>query len=100
MPGNAEVGRRQSLPISRSNTNNNDNNTHDDNNNNNAELTYMEDNRERLLRFHGTVDGHPAWILLDSGASRNFIDEKFVQRNRLVAREIKPITVEMADGRK
>ena len=48
------------------------------NNNNNTEFTYLEDNRERLLRFKGNVNGHSAWILLDSGASRNFIDEKFV----------------------
>ena len=45
---------------------------------NNAELTYLEDNRERLLRFNGKVNGHSAWILLDSGASCNFINEKFV----------------------
>ena len=46
--------------------------------NNSLELTHVEMNQEQLLHFNGKINGHPAWILLDSGASRNFIDEKFV----------------------
>ena len=46
--------------------------------NNNIELTYLEDNKERLLKFKGKVNGIPALILLDSGASQNYIDKKFV----------------------
>ena len=68
--------------------------------NNNAELTFLEDNRERLLRFKGKVNGHSAWILLDSGASRNFIDEKFVQQHKLSTQGTKSFSVELADGRK
>ena len=45
---------------------------------NNAELTYLENNRECLLRFKGKVNGHLVWILLDNRALHNFIDEKFV----------------------
>jgi len=37
---------------------------------------------------------------LDSGASRNFIDEKFVKQSRLITKVISPILVELADGRK
>ena len=48
-----------------------------------AEFVRLEENREQLLRFNGKVNGKPAWILLDSGASRNFIDKKFVQENKL-----------------
>ena len=43
-----------------------------------VELTHIEENKEQLLRFNGRINGHPAWILLDSGASRNFVDENFV----------------------
>ena len=67
---------------------------------NNAELTYLEDNRECLLRFKEKVNGHSAWILLDSGASRNFIDEKFVQQHKLSIQGTKPFSVELANGRK
>src|SRR5271155_4397235 len=44
----------------------------------NIELTHIEENKEQLLRFNEKINGHPAWILLDSGASRNFVNEKFV----------------------
>src|SRR6185369_12715898 len=37
------------------------------------ELGSIHDNKEQLLRFNGKINGHSAWILLDSGASRNFI---------------------------
>jgi hypothetical protein len=67
-------------------------------NNNKAELAYLEDNRERLLRFNGKVNGHSALILLDSGASRNFINEKFVQRTKQPTKETKSFSVSLADG--
>ena len=66
--------------------------------NNNAELTYLEDNRERLLRFNGKVNGHSALILLDSRASRNFINEKFVKRTNMPTKETKSFSVSLADG--
>ena len=34
----------------------------------NIEFSNVEENRERLLRISGQVNGHKAWILLDSGA--------------------------------
>src|SRR5437763_12854007 len=46
-----------------------------------VELTHIEENKEQLLRFNGRINGHPAWILLNSSASRNFVDEKFVQKH-------------------
>jgi hypothetical protein len=66
----------------------------------NAELTHIAENKEQLLRFNGRINGHPAWILLDSGASRNFVDEKFAQKYQLAQTSTKPFTVELADGRK
>src|SRR6185369_8311332 len=68
--------------------------------NNGLELSQVEENRERLLRFNGKINGHNAWILLDSGASRNFIDKEFVNRNCLTTKTVSPISVELADGRK
>jgi len=65
-----------------------------------VELTQAETNRDQLLRFNGKVNGKRAWILLDSGASRNFINEKFVRENHLKTKTTTPITVELADGRK
>ena len=38
--------------------------------------------------------------MLDSGASHNFLDESFVKRCQLPVKNISPITVELADGRK
>ena len=46
-------------------------------------LLILEDNRERLLKFNGQVNGKSVWILLDSDISRNFVDEKFVQKNKV-----------------
>ena len=51
--------------------------------NDNAELAVINDNCEQLLKFNEKVNGYNAWILLDSGASRNFIDNKFVEKNHL-----------------
>ena len=36
---------------------------------NNLELTNAEGNKKKLLRINGKINGHNAWILLDSGAS-------------------------------
>ena len=49
-------------------------------------LTYLanvNNNEERLLHFQGKIDGWMAWILLDSGASQNFINETFIKKNNL-----------------
>ena len=67
---------------------------------NSLELTQVEENKEQLLRFNGKVNGHKAWILLDSGASRNFVDEKFVAKINLPTKNIPAVSVELADGRK
>jgi hypothetical protein len=65
----------------------------------NMESLYTTTNTsEQLLRFKGKINGHEAWILLDSGASRNFIDTKFVQKHNLATQDITPLMVQMADG--
>src|SRR6185369_13659284 len=68
--------------------------------NNRLELVQLEKNRESLLRFNGKINGKDACILLDSGASRNFIDRKFVEENKLAVKVTTPLTIELADGRK
>ena len=68
--------------------------------NNNLELTSAEGNQEKLLRVMEKINGHPAWILLDSGVSRNFLDEQFVDRCHISTQKSAPISIELADGRK
>ncbi len=70
------------------------------NSSNNAELSSIEGNRERLIRLQGKIDGHSARILIDSGASRNFLDKQFVERYNIPIKNIDHVTVELADGRK
>ena len=66
--------------------------------NNSLELTQVGENKEQLLRFNGKINGYPAWILLDSGASKNFIDEKFVNKYKLITKSIPPLSVELVSG--
>ncbi|CAG8710615.1 17082_t:CDS:2, partial [Racocetra fulgida] len=68
--------------------------------NNSLELTQVEKNCERLLKFNGKINGHSAWILLDSGASRNFIDKNFATWNKLTLKTVSPLSLELADGSK
>ena len=72
----------------------------EDGTNKKEELSRIEDNRERLIKFDGKINGISARILLDSGSSRNFIDETFVKRHRLTSEKIKSFKVELADGTK
>jgi len=51
----------------------------EDDSNKKEELSRIEDNRERLIKFNGKINGNATRILLDSGSSRNFIDETFVK---------------------
>jgi len=68
--------------------------------NNKLELIRLGENKESLLWFNGKINGKEAWILLDSGASRNFINKKFVEENRLAVKITPPLTIELADGQK
>src|SRR5436305_9307469 len=63
-----------------------------------AEFIHIEDNKEQLLRFNGKINGRPAWILLDSGASRNFVSKKFARRHHLTQTPTAKLMVELADG--
>jgi hypothetical protein len=60
----------------------------------------IESNREQLLRFNGKINGYPARILLDSGASKNFIDTNFVKKNKLPVKFVQSLKVQLVDGRK
>ena len=64
------------------------------------ELIHITDNKERLLWFNAMINGHKAWILVDSGASGNFISEGFVEKHKLAMKDAQPFEVEFADGRK
>ena len=65
-----------------------------------VELLHLNGQKEELIWFKGTINGQPALILLDSGASRNFIDERFVEHHDLTTRTAPTLTVELADGTK
>src|SRR5579862_8463876 len=66
-----------------------------------AEFVRLEENREQLLRFNGHINRKPAWILLDSEASKNFVDKKFVEKYQLSQTSIPTtLSIELADGRK
>ena len=56
---------------------------------------------EPLIKFSGTINGCAAVLLLDSGASGNFICSKFIQRNNLTTSSAKRTqAVTLADGSK
>ena len=53
------------------------------------------------MRFNGKINGKSAWILLDSGTSKNFINTKFVKQHHLPQiTSNEPVTVELANGQK
>jgi len=57
------------------------------------------ENRENLLRIEGKVQGRNALILIDSGASKDFIDEKFSKKIQLKMKDRStPTAIELADG--
>ncbi|CAG8813243.1 29628_t:CDS:2, partial [Racocetra persica] len=68
--------------------------------NNSLELMQVEENQEQLLRFNSKINSYDVWILLDGEASRNFIDESFVSRNKFITITSSFLLVELADGRK
>ncbi|CAG8666742.1 1542_t:CDS:2, partial [Diversispora eburnea] len=67
--------------------------------NNNIELNHVS-HRKRLIRIKGKIDEHPAQILIDSGATKNFIDRDFAYKNQLQISNDNKITVELANGNK
>ena len=53
----------------------------------------------RLLKFRGTIHGHPAIILIDSGATTEFVADAFVRKHRLsTVSQSQPSKVILADG--
>ncbi|CAG8797611.1 31384_t:CDS:2, partial [Racocetra persica] len=68
--------------------------------NNSLELTQVEENHEWLLKFNSKINGYSVWILLDSRASRNFIDKDFSTWNKLILKTVFPLSVKLADRSK
>jgi hypothetical protein len=67
---------------------------------NQIELTHIPTNCKGLLRINEKVDGIAAQILIDSGATRNFVDRNFAETNNLQITSDKEITIELANGTK
>lgn len=52
-----------------------------------------------LITMRGTIDGYPARVLIDCGASCNYISERLVSRYQLRTKTFHPpLTIELADG--
>ena len=58
----------------------------------------LESEYEKLIRFNGSINKKKAWLLLDSGSARNFIDKTFVKQQNLKCQNIELFTIELADG--
>jgi hypothetical protein len=57
-------------------------------------------NRHKLVTFNGEVQKTPSSILIDSGASRDFISQQMVEKlNLKTAKTENPLGVTLADGR-
>lgn len=63
-----------------------------------AHLLTKEDPNSQMLEFKGFINKSKIDILIDSGASRNFIDENFVKDLGLPTRKISNLAVKIANG--
>ncbi|CAG8614379.1 4885_t:CDS:1, partial [Acaulospora morrowiae] len=64
------------------------------------EFIRLEENKEQLLCFNGKINEKSAWILFDSGATKNFLDTKFAEKHHLQKIDMAPIIVELANDKK
>src|ERR1700682_5246842 len=54
---------------------------------------------KQLITFMGLVDNQPACILIDTGATNNYISESFVKKHKLYTEPLaKPVEAELANG--
>src|SRR5690348_12521023 len=51
-----------------------------------------------LLKLTGTLDSHPATVLIDSGATTNFIDAGYVQRHHLPTEPMAQVRITLGDS--
>lgn len=66
--------------------------------NSNIEFNNIEESRKQLLRINGEIDGKSVWIMIDSGATENFISESFVEKHKMNYQIVKNLPVQLADG--
>jgi hypothetical protein len=66
------------------------------------EVNSAEQNKpsKRLITFMGMVDHHPAYVLVDSGATTNYISEAFIEKHNVYTEPLaEPTQAVIADGR-
>ncbi|CAG8804612.1 28034_t:CDS:1, partial [Dentiscutata erythropus] len=63
-------------------------------------LTHLLTNQKGLLCINDKINGNPVQILIDSEATRNFIDKKFAEQNNLFISTGKEIYIELVNGAK
>ena len=56
--------------------------------------------REQLIKIYGKVNGQEAIVLIDSGASRNYLNSKFAAKHQITVNPQAAThpTIELADG--
>ena len=54
--------------------------------------------REGSFRLWGVLAGQKVITLLDTGATHNFINARFLERRELIAKEFEGLRVKVADG--
>ena len=60
--------------------------------------TITQSSKHRVLRIRSTLNGKKVIVLVDSGASHNYIDEKLVNRMKLKTEKFKDFTTIQATG--
>src|SRR5688572_6942097 len=61
-------------------------------------LTLHSTSKHAMMRIAGSINGKPATILIDSGASTNFVERAFWQKHNLCTVSGKTTRVTLADG--
>ena len=64
-----------------------------------SQINQLTTHGRRLIKMSGSIGGHPAVILIDSGATGNFISSGYALEHRLPSSSIGPVSlITLADG--
>lgn len=67
--------------------------------NNNMELSNLESKHKQLLQITIKIADQNIWMLIDSGAIKNFISESFVKQQQMETKPMGTLSVQLPDGR-
>jgi hypothetical protein len=63
-----------------------------------GQLGQMGTNKPQSIQLKGTVQGVPVLILVDSGATHNFVDKKLVKKMNWAVADTPPMCIKLGDG--